>query len=1057
MVLLRERRYGAPICPKLLLRTCVLGVAMLPRTPALHSAMKKSSRGPITVKPNIDGWRNGSVDQGAAGKNVSRPSPEGEAASNKSAASRTEGILKDLSKVTELLKDLPTHGFPPLPGAIPRKGAKNSTRAVDYGSDSRCGKRIEQPPSKRSVNCPAECPYIRPDSVNFCSFACVAKEDCDNRNPLTSFADPETMMCSLCEVPGCELCGIRKDVCARCSEGMELDKYQKCVSKYRTRWHMVYVVLGSIAALVVTYLVILSRRPVVNQDVLQSAEEYRRFSRVSRSSPSGSFRPYPIDTNLVRENVSGIAVLLHFSWQLHVLIWAALMAFSLAVLALCLTHIPGLMAMMRSSHHPSSTDVLQECVDNGKRDAKEAERADRVLLYFVIVVYVASTIGCLLLMARHRYLTQKDDSENDTMMDYAVQAEGLPVASGEANLEDEYTLFFKEAFPDLNIVGVSICWDHTSLDLDLDRVVSLHLAAERQDLECLKKERSPATLQREGSVNRRASLVMTGVPQLLDVHETSRISWCDPDMRCVDALLLGESSGSESVREKIRFRSADLRSALRKMRTAGSVYVVFNTQADRDSALKKPPIFYKDSRIKLTKTDYEPESVEWANKGQWLIVKLARLTGSIAALGFAVWFWASFFYAPWANYVLSWSQVNGMRNGNFAHGTLLGLVITLGNQVMYNLCDRLASWVRFDRKGTRDAVYVCMYTFSIFINTVLDLWMVLVLAYGYDSGAGWDEVNGGVLSAKAVSRNPSIQDALYVELVAYLYPGTLLIPYVVEPLAIWLVPYYLYKWLIRSRHGVSVFDAENYLMAFPFDLCRYGDIVCCLSVCVLVFFVASSQMWIVFVYLASMLVFVYVWDSIRLLRISPRTFCGSSLMDNMGMLLLGFPSGLMASCVVFRLYGLHVQEITSSSVQWDMLQAFALHTVLYVVAWMIISKMISRVEDPLQGKPYAETACGIACNWFNANYAHCLRTRYLHDMDEDDQWCVPFKVGREYLLEAAPNFGCYFETRKHNLKDEDIAAEDKQLFQAKITEKLSGNLVGDRLVRAFSSNLSPRN
>ena len=42
--------------------------------------------------------------------------------------------------------------------------------------------------------------------------------------------------------------------------------------------------------------------------------------------------------------------------------------------------------------------------------------------------------------------------------------------------------------------------------------------------------------------------------------------------------------------------------------------------------------------------------------------------------------------------------------------------------------------------------------------------------------------SSGVLGTKALSRHPSLQNALYVQLLAYLFPGTLLIPFMLEPL-----------------------------------------------------------------------------------------------------------------------------------------------------------------------------------------------------------------------------------------------------------------------------------
>merc|ERR1719159_855768 len=98
---------------------------------------------------------------------------------------------------------------------------------------------------------------------------------------------------------------------------------------------------------------------------------------------------------------------------------------------------------------------------------------------------------------------------------------------------------------------------------------------------------------------------------------------------------------------------------------------------------------------------------------------------------------------------------------------------------------------------------VILYTAAVFINTVIDMWLVVYMAHGFQQGSGGDP--------EAVVRNPSMQHALFIQLIGYLYPGTLLLPFLLEPIVINIAPYFLGLWLVRSRR-VSRYDAEQCLV-----------------------------------------------------------------------------------------------------------------------------------------------------------------------------------------------------------------------------------------------------
>jgi len=363
-----------------------------------------------------------------------------------------------------------------------------------------------------------------------------------------------------------------------------------------------------------------------------------------------------------------------------------------------------------------------------------------------------------------------------------------------------------------------------------------------------------------------------------------------------------------------------------------------------------------------------------------------------------------------------------MSQGSAVQGLLLGIVIALGNQIIYFLCQFLFQNIGYKWKGTRDRAYVISYTLAIFFNTCLDLWMVLHLAYGYQSDQALKLASSsGVLGTKALSRHPSLQNALYVQLLAYLFPGTLLIPFMLEPLFTYLMPYFLGLWLIRSRADVHEQDAEDCLVGAPFDLTRYGDIVINVSLVILVFFLASVEMWRIFLYLTLSCLFIYVWDQYRLLRVVQRSYYGSGIQNRAALDMLCFPCGLLAACVVYRIYALennHFVDRLPDAVQPNMSRVtvwyfmgfvFVIHCVLHLWAVNALPKRLLKEKKSEEGKgrPYKKAASLDPCNWFNANPIHCLRTKYIFERD-GDHWCRPYRLGREYLLTEEPVLAQYY-------------------------------------------------
>merc|ERR1719393_333499 len=98
------------------------------------------------------------------------------------------------------------------------------------------------------------------------------------------------------------------------------------------------------------------------------------------------------------------------------------------------------------------------------------------------------------------------------------------------------------------------------------------------------------------------------------------------------------------------------------------------------------------------------------------------------------------------------------------------------------------------------------------LNVVADIWMTVKIAKGthLDEAFEGDEVGYD----KVVVR----------ELFALIVPGYLFVPYLLEPFVEYVLPYWVYRWLVRSDARFSPREAEKALEPPEMDIVwRYAD------------------------------------------------------------------------------------------------------------------------------------------------------------------------------------------------------------------------------------------
>jgi len=333
-------------------------------------------------------------------------------------------------------------------------------------------------------------------------------------------------------------------------------------------------------------------------------------------------------------------------------------------------------------------------------------------------------------------------------------------------------------------------------------------------------------------------------------------------------------------------------------------------------------------------------------------------------------------------------------------------------------------------------------------NTCLDLWTVILLAQGMTKNQVMNEMSNpadamggdGILSPKSLAEHPGVQRSVYEQLLLYLFPGCLLIPFLLEPIVTNFLTYWLPVWLVRSRKEVTGFEAEQRLAAPPYDLSRYGDILVNVMLCVLALFFTYRDLYLVFIWLLVSLILVYCWDHFRYLRCSQRCYFASPSLDQTKDYLMAFPCAMMAASMVFRAWAasdegfledMHTmwQEVVTENqygmvltpmatlsrhtIVRNLITAFFVHLFAHFLLLSHFVPMIGDIgaehdEEVL----YSETAEHAPSTWFTANPVHCLRSKYFFKHEPP---CTPCMVGKEYLMQPNPDIGLYFKPAREEI------------------------------------------
>lgn len=894
-----------------------------------------------------------------------------------------------------------------------------------------CDKHIKMHPEE--ITCPGNCPYLRSEPTRLCQFKCVPASSCNSDNPLASYANPESKMCEACKVAGCHQCGASRHDCATCQDGFELHG-AKCWSANRHYLNAAFVV-GAILVVFLIYYVfaLFYLREEVNPEALKAGLLFRYLSGV-RNFKHGVEKRYHLRTDLRhRTGVSGAGVSLIFRWKYAVIVWA--------IFGTVLFGIVGMVywGSCYGMHKVNSRKSYDACSENVALQVHNFNTMEIAYFFATLIMYIVTFAGSLWFAYDQRKFFRAQDKENMTMKDFALLATGFPIVKGITKVEKDITrsLQSQPQFEGLDVVGVSVCWNFKDSQQEIADQVRREFDIEYKNLHTEEsKKRQAHTEQAQESA-----------------RDTKRSCGVDPKLQCIDAALgIGElpciASGDDE-----KPPDQEVLQSLENMYTSGSIFIVLGSCKDRCEAFdrcQKKQLVYNDQcktcckgdnhNITVMNTEAEPRTVMWKGYGcDHFSFMMNVVTGCILVF-FTVIILDIFFYAPYVVYILSYSDVPGMSQGGFLSGLMLGLLITVCNQIIFIVIGKAADRCGWTNSDSKDCFYCVKYTLAIFFNTCLDLGTVLILAQGYsvDQAMQMEVAADSTLSSKAVAESPNMQKALYVQLVAYIFPSCTLLPFLLEPIFTVFFPNALFQALVRSRKEVTVQNAEEILMNAPYDLSRYGDILVNMMLCCMTMGFTYCTLWQLYFYMIISMLVIYGWDHMRVLRYSCKTTFAGHSMDDAIMYMMAMPTGVLAMCLVFKAYGashagflqeLHSQMEGDVGVSADryniymyLVCAFFGHMVIH---WLLLQYVVwpkfeeNSKDDQAEDKdgtedPYSEVAAIRPANYFNTNPVNCLRSKYLYKHSPPAVFCM---LGREHLLQKNEKIGLYFQGMKHEERE----------------------------------------
>lgn len=742
-------------------------------------------------------------------------------------------------------------------------------------------------------------------------------------------------------------------------------------------------------------------------------------------------------------------------------------------------------------YHPTDPRSYEACNHAIEDQKQEVIAMTRIYWYAVLALYICTSIAFVALTRYHnyRYRTQRD--EDDTINDFALVLRGLPDnIGGHEHIEDDLRALLKERLGE-EIVGVSVSWRFYEEAAEvqtyarrmlrkqeeyIEKELGKTLKIEDESREAIERVRKqfekrdpdnkalhPVLCYRCRSEYQEASGQELWQCCLCHAHNREKRYTClectengykqslcwecfvkrqrkptDKEwyrhMWWVDEYIDMVSLGMFLPKPQQKSRD-EITEMLEQFETSGMAVVIFETERAKYNVLEKLGTtcleyekFNKKHKLQLTEEDWEPSSVLWENFGRSDVGLYVRLVIGICGIVVIMFVMDGLFYFPYVKYLQGYKTIPLLSEGYTFQTLLLGMLITLDNQILYFAAGMVAKWVGFRLRGERQQAYVIMYTIAVLTNTIIDLWTLVQLAQG-TSRVDLQMMNlmeDSIWSPETLANHPGLQRAIFDQLFSYLYPGCLVLGFLAEPFALGFVPYFYYVAIVRSRADVSQNDAEESLACQAFDLSRYGDISINVMLCLCMCAFTYRALWQLFFFLFLSHLCIYLWDKFRLVRLSQTTHFAMAYTDRCAFYLGGICPATLAAVLVWRYYELFFWSTKSihsgaeARVQhkhciiWALLAFFVHFGGHCLLTTLFVEGNHNTNETKGKDKTitYREVSAMRPRTYFSTNPVHCLRSKYIYGkrgFAGSEAPCLPYLPGKIHLIVKNEDVGVFYD------------------------------------------------
>jgi len=214
------------------------------------------------------------------------------------------------------------------------------------------------------------------------------------------------------------------------------------------------------------------------------------------------------------------------------------------------------------------------------------------------------------------------------------------------------------------------------------------------------------------------------------------------------------------------------------------------------------------------------------------------------------------------------------------------------------------------------------------------------------------------------------------ELFSLIVPGYLLVPFLLQPLAEYVLPYFLYKWLIRADIRMHLRAAEKAMEPPEFDIVwRYSDTLNNFVVCMVLLMFLTPASGNIMLWLFVFILYIYGLDRLRLIKHSI-TYYTTERLTVAFAIWWTIPSGMLAGIVAW--WGVKAGSLTHFPPFTMVSIAVVAHVLVYLSVVLVQYVIMKPIRKCAQGE-YADALrtrrkAGKGFDYFTANPGHCLKT-----------------------------------------------------------------------------------